>query len=230
MVIASLAIFILLVFAITMRVGRVAGLALTALCGAVMAFFMMPPVFSFRVLRTSDVLALAFYATTGLVLTHTAPSRRRRALPDTQWAPAPKRLEADLATAVADLDASALGERLRKVAGAIAIEGCALPCTADETFRILSDTVTAALAVQSVQRISIFGSQQPSARRLKVVAHRVWPTPENEIIMIGRREENCIPADFPGWPAHAHASWFDNGYDCIYQVSVDDSRRPDSPC
>ncbi|HWF11315.1 MAG TPA: DUF4118 domain-containing protein [Bryobacteraceae bacterium] len=219
--IASLAIFSFFVFAVTTRKGRPAGLLLTAACGAAVAFFVMPPVFSFRVARTRDLLTLAFFGTAGLVLTQRAPSRKRQQSIPPMWAPPRERREVALEDIVAEFTASDAGARLRDAAAAIAVKGCALPCTADETFRMLADTVNAALAVPGVSRISIYAAQQPSAKRLNVVAHRIWPTPENEIIMIGQRDSSCTPMDFDGWPPNARSNWFDNGYARIFQISIE---------
>jgi hypothetical protein len=243
MLIGLITIFTFLVFGVAIIKGRAAALTLMTVCGAMIAF-LMPPFYSLQVSRTRDLFALAFYGTAGLVLTQTAQSRKQRLLAQLEvegggesWTPVRKRFEADLAHAVANLSSSEPGVRLRELALAIAVDGCALPCTVDETFRILSDAVNAALAVPDVQRISIYAAQRPSARLLKVVAHRVWPMPENEIVMTGRREANCVPAQFPGWPPQARANWFDNGYDRIYQIWVEDPVEeieapgtPDSAC
>ena len=216
---AVLAAFTILVLLASIRAGKTAGFALTVVtCG--IAAYLMPPEFSFRIGRTRDVVTLAVFGTTALVLTQTARPRQRPAFATPAWAPAARPSEADLADVIAEFTASEAGARLREVAVAIAVQGYALPCTTGDTFRILSDTVNAALAVPGVARISIYAAQQPSARRLKIVAHRVWPTPENAIIMIGQRDSACVPAVFPGWPANARANWFDNGYARIYQISV----------
>jgi hypothetical protein len=231
MVIASLAAFIFLVFAVSIRAGRMAGLALTAVCGGAMAFFLMPPFFSFRVAQTSDLVTLAFYGTAGLVLAQLARPGKREAFVESYVdvpSPARRPPAVNLADVVADLSASEIGSGLRESALALALEGCSLPCTANETLRILTDTIDAALAVPGVQRISIYRGQQPSGSRLKVVAHRIWPTPQNEVIVIGRRDSSCVPVEFTGWPANARANWFENGYARIYQIWVESDRTNES--
>lgn len=203
--------------------GRLAGLSITALCSATMAFFLMPPLFSLRVSQTHDIVALAFYGGAGLVLAKAAPSRKKRALirVDTVCEQAPCRtLETDLSRAVADVLSSALGSPLRALDFAVFGEALTLPCTHDETLRMLSDVLTAALETPEVQRISVYLTHRPSVRRLIVTAHYVWPPPQCKVIRIGARDDECKPTTFPGWPLESRASWFDNGYDRIYQISV----------
>jgi hypothetical protein len=222
MLFIALGIFTLFVFIASMRAGKFAGFGLTVVSLAAVAWI-MPPKFSFRVSQTRDIIVLSFFGATALVLTQTAPSRQNAHIlaNPASAPPLPRPLEVDLENALADFTASDTGARLREAAAAIAVKGCALPCTAGETFRILSDTVNAALALPGVVRISIYAAQQPSAKRIQVVAHRVWPTPENAVVMIGQRDSVCVPIEFAGWPARAHANWFDNGYARIYQISVE---------
>ena len=60
--------------------GRLAGLSMTAICGATMAY-LLPPAFSFRVSEPRDVAALAIYGTIGLVLASPPRGTRKRARP-----------------------------------------------------------------------------------------------------------------------------------------------------
>ncbi len=202
--------------------GRLVGLSITVLCGVSMAFFLMPPTFSLRVSQTHDIVALAFYGTAGLVFAKSTPKNKRAAarIDPIRDLGGRKGEGSDLATAAADLISSDLGASL----GAIDLYATAgdfiLPCTHDATLRILADILTAALQTPEVRRVSIFGAQQPSIYRLIVVAHGVWPPPLFEVITIGKRDEDCESLRFPGWPTNSRASWFHNGHDHIYQVSL----------
>lgn len=223
MLIALIAVSIVLALAGHVIAGRLAGFSVTALCSATMAFFLMPPVFSFRVSKTQDIVVLAFYGATGLVLAKTAPKKKRTPLRVDPVCDHPQceRLETDLSPAVADLMASDLGVSLRAVNLAIFADALTLPCTKGETFRIMSDVITAAVHTPEVRCISIYGGHQPGVRRLVVTAHYVWPPPLLKVIPIGKRDDDCKPVNFPGWPLHSRASWFDNGYERIFQVSVE---------
>jgi hypothetical protein len=227
MVLTVVAVATILAFAGHVIAGRLAGLTITALCTATMAFFLMPPLFSLRVSQTHDIVALALYGTAGLVLARTVPPKRKRAVVRVDSVcdiGLRTRVETDVSGAVADLMSSDLWGRLSAVDFAVTCGGFALPCTRDETLRILSDVLTAALQTPEVQRVSIYGGQGPSVRRLIVAAHCVWPPPQGKVIIIGKRAEDCEPANFPGWPLHSCASWFENGYDRVYQISVQDPR------
>ena len=226
MLITAVIVATILAFAGYLAVGRFAGLSITALCGVSMAFFLMPPIFSIRVSQSHDIVALAFYGAGGLVLARSAPKKRRalvqvRPISDLGVR---KRVETDLSCGIADVISSDLGVRLRALDFDVATGGVSLPCTPDETRRILSDVLTAALQTPGVERVSVYGGQGPSIRRLIVVAHYVWPPPQGKVIIVGKRDEDCERATFPRWPLHSRASWFDNGYERIYQISVEIQR------
>ena len=55
--------------------GRLIGLSVAALCTTTMAFFLMPPVFSLRVSKSSDMFALALYGAAELVIVRVTPCR-----------------------------------------------------------------------------------------------------------------------------------------------------------
>ena len=204
--------------------GRLVALGMTVLCGASMVYFLMPPVFTFRISRPADLVTLAFYGTLGLVFATSSTSKRKSAgvLEEPVWNTPPlKQHEADIALAVRELMASDLGVRLRAADIAVEVGAVGLPCAQGAAFRILSDIVMAALRDPEVRRISIHGGRRPGVYRLYLSAHRVWPAPLGRVIIIGKRDEDCEPVLFPGWPPYIRASCFDNGYDRIYQISAE---------
>ncbi len=213
----------ILAFAGYMIAGRVIGLSITAFCSASMAYFVMPPVFSFRVSQTHDLLALALYGTAGLLLAKMAPARGRRGLVRVDWpspVEGPGRAWTELSTAMAILTSSELGYRLQVLDVNLPQDRVMMPCTRDEAVRILADILTTVLQIPGVRRASIFGAQQPGVRRLTVAAHYAWPPPLRKVIHIGRRDEDCEALIFAGWLPHWRATWFDNGYDRIFQISI----------
>ena len=115
-------------------------------------------------------------------------------------------LETNLSLTVADLMSSDVSDRLRAVDFAVVGKGFTLPCSREETRRILSDVLTAALQTPEVKRVSIYGGARPGVSRLIVAAHCVWPPPLRRVITIGKRDEDCEPATFPGWPLHSGAT------------------------
>ena len=118
---------------------------------------------------------------------------------------------------MSELMSSDLGVQLRAADIAIDVASVGLPCPHGDALRILTDVVTAALRDSEIRRISVYGGRRPGIQRLVVAAHRSWPPPLYKSITIGRRDEDCEPVVFSGWPSHSRATWFDNGYDRIYQ-------------
>jgi len=90
-----------------------------------MAYFLMPPVFSLHVSRTSDLVALGFYGIFGLVVAKSATSRQKRIVvreePTRNVAPI-KQPEADVLAAMAEMMSSDLGVRLH--AADITVDVC----------------------------------------------------------------------------------------------------------
>jgi hypothetical protein len=212
-----------LVLAVHFVAGRLVSLGMTAVCSAAMAFFLMPPVHSFRISQTSDRIALGLYSALGLVVAKSAPSRKKRAIireGPRQNNNLVKLSEVDTQVVMTELMSSDVGARLRVAGVAVDVADVRLPCLYQDALRILTDVVTAALRDTGIRHISIYGGKRPGAQFLIVTAHRVWPSPLYKVITIGQREEDCVPAVFSGWPAHSKANWFDNGYDRIYQVSI----------
>ena len=212
-----------LTFAAYVVAGRFAGLSITALCGASTGIFLDAADFLHSCLpiaRYRRACPLRFC----WIGPRKVSVKKRGALVQGHTIcdfGARKRVVTDLSLAIADLISSDLGVPFGAVDFDVASEGLALPCTPDETRLILSDVLTAALQTPGVQRVSFYGGQGPNIRRLIIVAHYVWPRPQFKVITVGRRDEDCEPVHFPGWPFHSCASWFDNGYDRIYQISVE---------
>lgn len=205
--------------------GRVIGLSVTTLCGAFMAFFCMPPFFSFRVSQMHDVLALAAYGVVGLVLAGTAPSKRRAAgNPAIQQYDLciPERVEVDIESTIAELLSSALGDRLRGIEVVVLQNVIALNHSRSDTKRILFDVLREASLLPKVQRISISVGHRPGLRQLNVVARHNIEDLHGKVITIGKRDEDCERIEFPGWPQASHATYFDNGCERVFQISVKD--------
>ncbi len=195
------------------------GLSITALCSALMAYFLMTPVYSFRVSQPSDIAALALYGSVGLVLARTIPFKRHRALSTgIPQIHAPSRVEADLEAALADVKSYQLGVLLRAEKIKLAARTTLL-CTHAEAVRILSGVFYSAFQDAQIQQVYIYVTRQPRGQRLFIANYR-WPVPSGQVIVIGRRDADCEPALFSELPPGVSASWFDNGYARIYQVSI----------
>jgi hypothetical protein len=97
----AIAIGIVMAMAARILAGRLAGLSMTAVCGATIAY-LLPPAFSFRVSEPRDVAALAIYGAIGLVLAGPGPARKKaqtatsRAISPRQHREVPARLLSDV--------------------------------------------------------------------------------------------------------------------------------------
>lgn len=214
---------IILAFTGALIGGRPGGLGVTALYGLTLAFFVMPPRFSLRVTHRQDILALAFYGAAGLVLTETTPSAKKkrepaRARPQRDFNPR-QRVETDLALAISHVMSSCLGVRLRALDFSCSAEKFWLPCSFDDALTVLMAVLTAAIETPGVQRVSLGVGQRPGSRQLTVAAHYILARPAT-VVTIGKRDMDCEPVAFLGWPAHASATTFDNGYARIFQIKI----------
>jgi hypothetical protein len=97
-------------------------------------------------------------------------------------------------------------------------------CLPRDAVRILSDISRVALDDAEVHGLSLDVCPLPGRDLLFVTAHRVWPHPLLESVTIGKGEKDCKPILFPAWPHGWRASWFDNGYAGVYQVSIPTAR------
>jgi hypothetical protein len=213
---------VVLGFSCYMLKGRVVGFCVTAVWGAAAAFLFMPPVYSFRVTEARDLIALALYGTVGLILTGTVEPVGRRLREQTgprkQKAPAGEIV--DLQSVWLDPE-SGIAERFRR--REIDVELSSLEdfrCSYSDAIRILSDTIGAALADPELQRVALVTGRRAGVQLLFVDALRSWPPPLGRKVAIGRCDADSVCADFPDWPAHMTATWFDNGYGRTFQISL----------
>jgi hypothetical protein len=204
--------------------GRLAGFSVMILWSAGTAYFLMPPVYSFRIANAGDLAAIALYGAVGLVLARTAPGPRRpvRNEHDIPGTESPRAALVNLATVLADLiSSSSLGERLKE--RQVEIDAPYLHkihCSYTDGVCILSHALAAVLAEPHRCRVSFHVGRRPEAELLFVDVHRVWPPPPRQTITIGKSDENCSRGDPHGWPSHLSATWFDNGYGRNYQITL----------
>ena len=204
---------------------RVMGFGITALCAVATAYFLMPPDRSIRVSAMEHLLALSAYCiVTGVVLPFRQSRQRRSIGGGLPTVTSSSCFEADLSAAFAELSScSGLKGRLR--ATQIDVENkLTIRCLPRDAFRILSDISRVALDDAEVRGLSLDVCRLPGRDLLFVTAHRVWPHPLLESLTIGKGEKDCEPIHFPAWPHGWRATWFDNGYAGIYQVSIPTAR------
>ncbi len=214
-----------LVAVVRIAAGKLASIGTTAVCGAFMAYFLMPPVLSFQVSRSADLATLAGYGGFGLVLTRVG---RRKTTQHVTWQnPSrngwPPAQQTSVALVVESLLASDFGTRLAAADIIVDVEDAVMPWARGDMIRILSAVITDAIGTPGTKRISIYGGRRPGIRRLVVAVHRIWPHPLNVVITIGKADRDCQHLQFLALPRNSRASWFDNGYDYVYQFSAEES-------
>ena len=216
MITFCLAIATLAAFVATSSGGRLCGLAVTSLSGAAMAFFVMPPRFSIEIADPSNLAILSGYCVFGVFL-----AIRMSQPKVTPIRAVVKRLQHDESgCALVDVlaDVAVLGV-VPAIGGVGTTDDCAatLPCGRAEAAVMLGDILQEANRC-GANRILIVPTRMPGSRMLTIVARRIAP-PDGEVITIGKRHDRCEKIESIGWPANAAASWFDNGFERIYQVA-----------
>ncbi len=205
----------LLAYAACVAAGRLAGFLISLVCGAGVAYYVMPPIFSFS-LSTHDAAMLTVYGLCCLGLIVMKPGRGARDNRKPGNAPSSSPM-----VSLNDLVGEEVLADLRSRRIAVAVEEVEFPGTREEASRVLSDLFASAMEVTGLRRISIEAGVLPSARLLVLTAHHVWPPPMPERVTIGRHENKCEPVAFPRWPASIRGTRFDNGYGRVYQVFVE---------
>jgi hypothetical protein len=214
----TLAVALCAIFAIllaTRRFGRLAGFSTAAAFGVTMAYFTMPPSFSFAVENPLDQGALVVYSMASLFLVQKAPRRRKSA--------ALPRLGSGYTGAVGALVADTIAEAL--LAGghepvAISVDrGLGVSRPAGEALELFGAVVDAAYSAVTPLAMSVYAGLTPGQERVWV-AFQYGPAPEwASVATIGRHVDGCTPLVAAGLGDCA-VSWFDNGYERIYQICL----------
>jgi hypothetical protein len=196
-------------------------MVVTLACGGSIAYFLMPPRFSFQVANFSDIATLTCYGIVGLVLGR--PARRESA--DNS----PSTCNPDSTRRNCYIDLGALNNLLSPELCALlsvtrvpmSVHASAALWPGDDVIPIVTAAIRHASGKTRVQRISVEGGKRPGQLRLTVTAHYTWPTPSGEVIRIGKADQKCDRAEFLYSPGHIEGTWFDNGYSYIYQFTAE---------
>jgi len=209
---------------VTATAGRLAGLSLTAFASGLMAF-LMPPVFSLRVESSAGIAALVVNGVAGLLVAHTV---RPRHAPCSLAEP----MQGRPARATAP-DGPLLAERILQVIERDAVlrgrtsnvyvhvdQNSHLSIAASELDRILLDVLRLALSYSKVHRVDVYSSRRPEEECIRVAAEYAIEPVIPRLRVTGRTDDSCAALAPPGWPDTCSATWFDNGFELIYQVRI----------
>ena len=91
----------------------------------------------------------------------------------------------------------------------------------DELTQILSDILRIVFSHSNVRHVDIYAGRQPARDRVTVIAAYDLSSPLPCIRMLGRSDNECHRLQMEQWPPSCSATWFDNGFDYIYQIAID---------
>ena len=69
-------------------------------------------------------------------------------------------------------------------------------------------------------RTFIYSAHQPGLRKVWIAAQRRMDGSLPNSLIIGLRDEDCQSIVRPDWPANCSVTWFDNGVERVYQISI----------
>jgi len=209
-----------------MFAGRIAAMSLTAITAAT-AVLVMPPFMSWQVEREVDLLALLFQSIVGLIVAYRWPARtqnhrRSAAPPDVGPKRHPSKPACSLTTVVHSAIEQSQNVDLKRRIGDFEITGeldGGIAASQNDLERILRDGLKMALSDSRVQHISVHTGKQPSMDRITVVAQYDTNPGLPRLRLLGKSDRQQ-PIATENWPGNCSVSYFDNGHEHIYLISI----------
>jgi len=94
-----------------------------------------------------------------------------------------------------------------------------------ELDRLVSSLLRTAFTHTDVRHVGMYTGRQPTLDRITLVAG-YDPSPTlPRVRSLGRPETQCQVVRMDHLPPHCSATWFDNGYDYVYQIAIHRSPR-----
>ena len=208
----------------TAAAGRLVGISLTAVASGLMAF-LMPPVFSLRVESNAGIAALVANGVAGLLVVHTIRPRRaanRVAEPMQRPAARPPALD-DPVLAEAILRTIERDASLRMRASDICVhvdQDSRATIATDDLDRILVDILRIAFSHSNVHRIDVYSGRRPGEACIRLAAEYAVQPAFPRVRITGQSDDRCAALTLSHWPDACSATWFDNGFEFIYQVRI----------
>jgi len=188
--------------------------------------FLMPPVFSLRVESGAGIAALVVNGLAGLVVAHKVRPRRQSSAVAEPVRPSPARLPAmegpALAEAISQVVARDAGLQQRALNVGVHVDEHSRPhLSAAELDGVLLDILRTAFSQSNVHRVDVYSSRRPGEECIRVAAeYAVSPAPPR-LRITGRTDDSCAALSWPHWSKACSATWFDNGFEVIYQVRIE---------
>jgi hypothetical protein len=207
--------------AITCRIaGRIPAMMMTALAAAGAAII-MPPFASWEVESTTDLLTVVFQTIIGLTLAYRWPRKNhQKERPVTFWFERPRQPAPSLHTIVQGVihhhEAIAARSSDIEICGELHDE---LGVSGKILEKILSDVLSIAISEPGIQRVRIDAGRRPALDQICVVAQCADRVSLPRIRILGQ-PNNERPLAVKDWPANCSTTFFDNGFERIYQISI----------
>jgi hypothetical protein len=204
--------------------GRLVGISLVVVSSGLMAF-LMPPVFSLRVESSAGIAALVVNGLTGLFVAHVLHPRRgssRVAEPVQERSQRPPAADRPL-LAESVLQVIERDQELRSRASDVCVDvdqNSRPSMAAGELEWILLDILRIAFSHSNVHRVGVYFSRRPEEECVRIVAEYAVQATLPRLRMTGRADEACAAIALSRCPDGCSATWFDNGFEFIYQVRI----------
>ncbi len=208
----------------TAAAGRLVGISLTAVASGLMAF-LMPPVFSLRVESSAGIAALILNGVAGLVVSHTVRPRRitppSKAVTQGYCVRPPARSGPTLRESILRVIGQEAGFRLRAADIHVHVEEAQrLPTSVADLDKIVRDVLRLALSPPNVRRVDIYSGHRPAENCIRIAAEYAPEPVVPRVKITGLMDDSCVALELPGWPDTCSATWFDNGFELIYQIRI----------
>ena len=94
-----------------------------------------------------------------------------------------------------------------------------------ELDRLVLSLLRTAFTHTNVRHVGMYTGRQPTLDRITLVAE-YDPSPAlPRVRSLGRPETQCQVVQMEHLPPHCSATWFDNGYDYVYQIAIQRNLR-----
>ena len=124
----------------------------------------------------------------------------------------PSQISTEVTHVLDSIMSSDLGSRLTVIGVDVELhdDACTLPCDHEGARHVLSTMLAYASEWPGVLRITIYSAERPGTRQLFVAARSVRSALLNQVVMIGRRDDDRQTVTIPGLPANSRVTCFDD--------------------
>lgn len=201
--------------------GRIPAMIMTAFA-AMSSAILMPPFASWEIDSTTDLLAVVFQTVVGLTVAYKWPRKGsyRYQQPVIPFFSRPRNPGYSLHKIVQtvmkrDKELAATINHIQvcgDLQGPVAISG-------DELERIVSDVMKMVFSERETRHAKIYTARRPTVDEISLVTEYSDAVSLPRVRILSRSDHHC-PIRTEGWPANCSVSFFDNGFEKTYQISI----------